>query len=54
MSLGGILNAGFEQVLVLINPIVNSTGEIIDVYVYRVGLLRVTLVLELPWAFSSP
>jgi putative aldouronate transport system permease protein len=39
LSLGGILSAGFEQVLVLINPIVNTTGEIIDVYVYRVGLL---------------
>lgn len=39
LSLGGILNAGFEQVLVLLNPLVYSTGDIIDTYVYRVGLL---------------
>ena len=39
LSLGGILNAGFEQVLVLLNPLVYSTGDIIDTYIYRVGLL---------------
>jgi putative aldouronate transport system permease protein len=37
--LGGILNAGFEQVLVLYNPLVMKTGDIIDTYVYRVGLI---------------
>ncbi len=40
LSLGGILNAGFEQILVLINPVVYKTGDIIDTYVYRVGLLQ--------------
>jgi putative aldouronate transport system permease protein len=39
LSLGSVLNAGFEQVLVLLNPVVYSTGDIIDTYVYRVGLL---------------
>lgn len=39
LSLGSVLNAGFEQVLVLMNPIVYATGDIIDTYVYRVGLL---------------
>ena len=39
LSLGSILNAGFEQILVLYNPMVESTGDIIDTYVYRVGLL---------------
>ena len=39
LSLGYVLNAGFEQILVFINPIVFSTGEILDTYVYRVGLL---------------
>jgi putative aldouronate transport system permease protein len=39
LSLGGVLNAGFEQVLVLLNPIVYSTGDILDTYIYRVGLL---------------
>jgi len=39
LSLGYVLNAGFEQILVFINPIVFSTGDILDTYVYRVGLL---------------
>jgi putative aldouronate transport system permease protein len=39
LSLGSVLNAGFEQVLVMYNPLVLSTGDIIDTYVYRVGLL---------------
>ena len=40
LALGGILNAGFEQVLVLYNPRVYATGDIIDTYVYRIGLLE--------------
>lgn len=40
LSLGSILNAGFEQILVLYNPMVESTGDVIDTYVYRVGLIR--------------
>ncbi len=39
LSLGSILNAGFDQVLVLYNPSVMRTGDIIDTYVYRVGLI---------------
>ena len=39
LSLGNILNAGFEQILNLYNPLVYSTGDIIDTYVYRVGLV---------------
>ncbi len=38
LSLGNILNAGFEQVLMMYNPLVYSTGDIIDTYVYRAGL----------------
>ncbi|MGC9360888.1 MAG: ABC transporter permease [Anaerolineae bacterium] len=40
LNLGSILNAGFEQVLVLYNPVVYKTGDIIDTYVYRVGLVQ--------------
>jgi putative aldouronate transport system permease protein len=40
LSLGGILNAGFEQVLVLYNPMVYVTGDILDTYVYRAGILQ--------------
>lgn len=38
LSLGNILNAGFEQVLNLYNANVMSTGDIIDTFVYRIGL----------------
>lgn len=39
LSLGGILNAGFDQILVLYNPSVYQTGDVIDTFVYRQGLL---------------
>jgi putative aldouronate transport system permease protein len=38
LSLGGILNAGFDQIYNLYSPIVHSTGDIIDTYVYRLGI----------------
>ncbi|MFC5467293.1 ABC transporter permease [Cohnella suwonensis] len=38
LSLGSILDAGFDQVYNLYNPLVYSTGDIIDTYVYRAGL----------------
>jgi putative aldouronate transport system permease protein len=38
LSLGNILNAGFEQVLSLYSPIVYSSGDILDTFIYRVGL----------------
>lgn len=39
MNVGRILNAGFTQVYNLYNPLVFETGDIIDTYVYRVGLV---------------
>lgn len=38
LSLGSILEAGFDQVYNLYNPFVYSTGDIIDTYVFRAGL----------------
>nr|WP_300803940.1 ABC transporter permease subunit [uncultured Acetatifactor sp.] len=38
LSLGNILNAGFDQILNLYNPTVMKTGDIIDTFVYRIGL----------------
>jgi putative aldouronate transport system permease protein len=38
LSLGNILNAGFDQIFNLYNPLVYETGDIIDTYVYRVGI----------------
>ncbi|MCL2572385.1 MAG: ABC transporter permease subunit [Defluviitaleaceae bacterium] len=40
LSIGGLLSAGFEQVLVLYNPLVYETGDILDTLVYRMGLLN--------------
>ena len=40
LNIGQILNAGFEQILNLYNPLVYSSGDIIDTYVYRVGLIE--------------
>jgi putative aldouronate transport system permease protein len=40
LNLGSILNAGFEQILVMYNPVVFATGDIIDTFVYRAGLLN--------------
>ena len=40
LSLGNVLNAGFEQIFTLYNPMVYSTGDIIDTYVHRTGLVN--------------
>lgn len=40
LSLRGVLNAGFDQVFNLYNPLVYSTGDIIDTWVYRMGILN--------------
>ncbi|GBF72943.1 sugar ABC transporter permease [Paenibacillus sp. 598K] len=39
LSLGNVLNAGFDQVFNLYSPQVYSTGDIIDTLVYRMGLV---------------
>jgi putative aldouronate transport system permease protein len=38
LSLGGVLNAGFDQIYNLYSPIVYSSGDIIDTFVYRLGI----------------
>lgn len=40
LSLGNVLNAGFEQVFNLYSPVVYSTGDILDTFVYRIGLVN--------------
>jgi putative aldouronate transport system permease protein len=40
LSLGGVLNAGFDQIFNLYNPLVYSSGDIIDTWVYRAGLVN--------------
>ncbi len=39
VNLSGVLSAGFDQVYNLYSPMVYSTGDILDTYVYRVGLI---------------
>lgn len=38
LSLGNVLNAGFDQIYNLYSPMVYKTGDIIDTYVYRLGI----------------
>ena len=38
LALGNVLSAGFDQVYNLYSPVVYPTGDIIDTYVYRLGL----------------
>ncbi|NOU75352.1 ABC transporter permease subunit [Paenibacillus sp. LMG 31458] len=39
LSLGNVLNAGFDQVFNLYSPSVYQSGDIIDTLVYRMGLI---------------
>ncbi|MDR1902843.1 MAG: ABC transporter permease subunit [Treponema sp.] len=39
LSMGNILNAGFDQVFNLYSPQVYKTGDILDTLVYRMGLI---------------
>jgi putative aldouronate transport system permease protein len=39
LSLGQLLNAGFDQVFNLYSPQVYASGDILDTFVYRIGLL---------------
>ena len=38
LSLGNVLNAGFDQIYNMYSPIVYETGDIIDTMVYRLGM----------------
>lgn len=40
MNLPNILNANFDQIYNLYNPLVYQTGDIIDTYVYRIGIVQ--------------
>ena len=47
LRVGQILDAGFDQIFNLYNPLVYSVGDIIDTYVYRMGLV------ELDFSFAT-
>lgn len=39
LSLGGILNAGFEQIFNLYNPMVYEKADVISTYIFRAGVI---------------
>lgn len=39
LSLGNVLNAGFDQVFNLYSPIVYDSGDILDTLIYRIGIV---------------
>lgn len=40
LRLGRVMNAGFDQILNLYNPLVYEVADVIDTFVYRMGLLE--------------
>lgn len=40
LSLGNVMNAGFDQIYNLYSPVVYRTGDIIDTYVFRLGITQ--------------
>jgi putative aldouronate transport system permease protein len=40
LKLGHVLDIGFEQVYIFLNPANYSTGDILDTYAYRVGIVQ--------------
>lgn len=47
LRIGNILNVGFEKIILLYNPAIYDTADVISTYVYRVGLQ------EFKWGFST-
>jgi len=45
-NLGNVLSAGFDQIFNLYSPAVYETGDIIDTYVYRSGILQMNYSLS--------
>lgn len=40
LRIGGILNVGFEKIILLYNPVIYETSDVISSFVYRKGLLE--------------
>jgi putative aldouronate transport system permease protein len=38
LNVGSLLSGGFDQIFNLYTPAVYATGDILDTYVYRIGL----------------
>lgn len=46
LSVGNVLNAGFDQILSMYNTMVLSSSDIIDTWVYRMGLIKMDFALS--------
>ncbi len=40
MSLGNVINVGYEKVLLMQNSLNTSTSEVLSTYVYKIGLIN--------------
>jgi putative aldouronate transport system permease protein len=38
--MGGVLNAGFEKIFLMQNPLNLAASEVISTYVYKIGILQ--------------
>lgn len=47
MQVGRIMNVGYEKIILLYNPSIYETADVISTYVYRKGLL------EFNWSYST-
>lgn len=47
LSIGGLLNVGYEKILLLYNEATRGVADVLSTYVYRRGLI------ELNWSFST-
>lgn len=47
LRMGSMLNIGYEKTILLYNPVIYETADIISSYVYRVG------ILETNWSYST-
>ena len=53
LSLGNVLNAGFDQIYNMYNPLVYESIDIIDTFVYRIGLVDMQYGLSTAGLFKS-
>ncbi|GGG65166.1 ABC transporter permease [Paenibacillus radicis (ex Gao et al. 2016)] len=47
LRMGNLLNVGFEKIILLYNPVIYETADVISSFVYRKGLL------EFNWSYST-
>lgn len=47
LRMGNMLNVGFEKIILLYNPSIYETSDVISSYVYRIG------IIQADWSFSS-